>query len=48
MAATDDPEREAEPPTVSATSTSPERIVFSEDGNTDGWIATDTTVELKR
>lgn len=27
---------------------SPERTVFTEKGNSDGWIATDTTVELGR
>jgi len=27
---------------------SPDRIVFTEQGNTEGWIATDQTVELTR
>ncbi|MEF8785425.1 MAG: hypothetical protein V5A45_05790 [Haloarculaceae archaeon] len=27
---------------------SPTRMVFTEDGNSDGWIATDTTVDLLR
>jgi hypothetical protein len=27
---------------------SPDRTVFTERGNTDGWIATDLTVELER
>ena len=27
---------------------SPDRTVFTEIGNTDGWIATDTTVSLGR
>lgn len=27
---------------------SPEKIVFTEEGNTDGWIATDLTVALER
>jgi hypothetical protein len=31
---------------VTAHSCSPERTVFTERGNTDAWIATDTTVEL--
>jgi hypothetical protein len=31
---------------VTAHSCSPERTVFTEKGNTDAWIATDTTVEL--
>lgn len=40
---------EQEPTTfVSALRTSPDRIVFTEDGNSDGWIATDHTVELSR
>lgn len=35
-------------PTVAANRSSPERTVFTEDGNTDAWIATDLTVELRR
>jgi hypothetical protein len=27
---------------------SPTRTVFTETGNSDGWIATDTTVDLQR
>lgn len=27
---------------------SPNRTVFTEEGNTDGWIATDLTVSLER
>jgi hypothetical protein len=34
-------------PLVSALRTSPERIVFTEDGNSDGWIATDHATELR-
>jgi hypothetical protein len=30
---------------VSALRTSPDRVVFTENGNADGWIATDHTVE---
>jgi len=41
--APDDPE-----PTVAALRASPDRTVFTEDGNSDGWIATDTTVDLER
>ena len=46
-------ERDAEPaaddrPTVAATRCSQERTVFAEQGNTDAWIATDLTVDLKR
>ena len=33
---------------VTAHRSSPERTVFTEHGNTDGWIATDLTVELSR
>lgn len=33
---------------VSAHECSPDRTVFTENGNVDGWIATDTTVELRR
>lgn len=31
---------------VTAHGSSPDRTVFTEEGNTDGWIATDYTVEL--
>lgn len=34
--------------TISALRASPERVVFTERGNTDGWIATDRVVELER
>lgn len=37
-----------ETPTVSVCETSPGRTVFLESGNTDGWIASDLTVELTR
>jgi len=33
---------------VSAHQCTPDRTVFTEDGNSDGWIATDLTVELRR
>lgn len=33
---------------VSAHECSPEKVVFTEKGNTDAWIATDHTVELRR
>ena len=33
---------------VTAHSTAPDRTVFTESGNTDGWIATDLTVSLVR
>lgn len=35
-----------EAPRVTAHGTSPERTVFTEEGNPDAWIATDTLVEL--
>ncbi|WP_435161812.1 hypothetical protein [Halorubrum sp. SY-15] len=35
-------------PTVAMSCTSPDRTVFTEEGNTDAWIATDMTVELDR
>ena len=35
-------------PTVAASHTSPDRTVFTEQGNTDAWIATDLTLELER
>ncbi|MFC6889173.1 hypothetical protein [Halorubrum trueperi] len=35
-------------PTVSASRCSPDRTVFTEQGNTEAWIATDLTVELER
>jgi len=34
--------------TVTAHQSSPDRTVFTEDGNSDAWIATDLTVELRR
>jgi hypothetical protein len=33
---------------VSIHTTSPERSVFLEEGNADGWISTDMTVALER
>lgn len=35
-------------PAVTAHECSSDRTVFTEDGNTDAWIATDTTVSLDR
>lgn len=34
--------------TVSAHHTTPDRVVFTEEGNSDGWIASDLTVEPER
>lgn len=39
---------DAEIPCVSALRASPNRTVFTEDDNCDGWIATDLTVSLRR
>ena len=35
-------------PEISICRTCPERSVFLEEGNTDGWIASDHTVEIVR
>ncbi|MFB6281752.1 MAG: hypothetical protein ABEH40_07015 [Haloferacaceae archaeon] len=35
-------------PAVSAHRTTPDRVVFTEEGNSDGWIASDLTVEPER
>jgi hypothetical protein len=34
--------------TVSVHETSPGRVVFTEEDNNDGWIATDLTVDVER
>ena len=34
-------EQRREPPAVSALRSSPDRVVFTEDGNSDGWISVD-------
>jgi hypothetical protein len=41
----DDPE---DAPCISALKSSPDRTVFTEEGNCDGWIATDLIVTLSR
>jgi hypothetical protein len=46
MAAT--PDRDERAVGLRAHSTSPERTVFTEPDNSDGWIATDYTVEAER
>ncbi len=33
---------------VTAHATCPDRTVFTETGNRDGWIASDTTVDIER
>lgn len=46
VSATDVPDESAEDhPAVAVSCTSPDRTVFTEEGNTDAWIATDLTVE---
>jgi hypothetical protein len=39
-------ESDAPTPRVSALHASPDRLVLTEDGNTDGWLASDATVGL--
>ena len=43
-----DPATDPERVPVSAHHTNPERTVFVENGNSDGWIATDLVTELER
>jgi hypothetical protein len=33
--------------TVSAHESRPGKVVFTEDGNADGWISTDTTLDVR-
>ena len=40
--------RETEPPAVYANQSSPGRTVLVEDGNADGWIASDLVLELRQ
>lgn len=40
--------RDADETNVTAHRSSPDRTVFTEEGNSDGWIATDLTIELER
>lgn len=35
-------------PCITAVRCSPERTVFTEEDNDDGWISTDTTVDIER
>jgi hypothetical protein len=44
----DEPVSQPACPTVSVHRTRPDRLVFSESDNTDGWIATDLAVEPPR
>ena len=43
-----DPATDPERAPVSVYRTNPERTVFVEDDNSDGWIATDLAIELER
>ncbi len=46
---TDDSDAEADPETaVTACETCPGRLVFTEEDNTDAWIATDLAVDVRR
>lgn len=40
-------DRESESPALSLLETRPGRRVLTEEGNTDGWIATDVTVDVR-
>jgi hypothetical protein len=42
------PEVEEDGPLVQAHTTTPDRVVFTEQGNKDGWIATDLVVDTWR
>lgn len=44
----DEPESAAAAPRISVCNATPERTVFAEEGNEDGWIATDYSVSLTR
>lgn len=52
MSATVDPDESEstgnDVPAVTVCETTPGRVVFTEDGNSDGWIATDLTVSLSQ
>ncbi|MFC7042051.1 MULTISPECIES: hypothetical protein [Halonotius] len=43
-----DPDAAADTPRVTVCNATPERTVFTEDGNADGWIATDYSVSIPR
>jgi len=45
---TEESESPSDTPCVSALRASPSRTVFTEEGNCDGWIATDHLVSLSR
>jgi len=45
---TETTEEDADVPPVTAHECSGDRTVFTEDGNTDGWIATDLTMQTRR
>jgi hypothetical protein len=43
-----EPEAETTAPVVAQLRTTPEKYVFTEDGNSEGWIATDSVVSVDR
>ncbi|MFD1588677.1 hypothetical protein ACFR9U_16995 [Halorientalis brevis] len=45
---TDDSHSDLPGRTVTAHQTTPDRFVFTESDNTDAWISTDLTVDLRR
>lgn len=44
----DAPDQPEESPEICTVQTSPDRLLFSETDNPDGWIATDLVVDLER
>jgi hypothetical protein len=42
------PDDDGTVPCITAVQCSPERTVFTEEDNDDGWISTDTTVDIER
>lgn len=45
---TTNPDADDETPRVAACNATPDRTVFTEEGNEDGWIATDYSVSIPR
>jgi hypothetical protein len=48
VGAADGEHSSSDAPRVTVHTTSPDRVVFTEQGNNDGWIATDLAVDLWR
>lgn len=48
VGAADGEEPSSDAPAVTVHTTCPDRVVFTEQGNNDGWIATDLTVDCWR